>query len=111
MSTPTAAGMMAPFVGMTESDGAPDPEVDVRHDRHVRTHEGHRGYAVQLCARIVVEAHAGRPVLERNVEVVIDLHHRFTGGIVPRAWFFSYAAMSPTCSRGELTHSRMYPPG
>ena len=39
MSTPTAAGMIAPLVGMTEPTVAPRPKMDVRHHRDVAVDE------------------------------------------------------------------------
>ena len=52
MSTPTAAGMIAPSVGMTEPTVAPLPEVGVRHQRQVRVDERHRR-AVTACSRVL----------------------------------------------------------
>ena len=50
MSTPTAAGMIAPSVGITLPTVAPMPEVHVGHDRDLLVNEGHARDALHLRA-------------------------------------------------------------
>ena len=64
MSTPTAAGMIAPLVGITEPTVAPMPEVHVRHHRDVAVDERQRRHVAQLLARRVLDRHAVDPGLD-----------------------------------------------
>ena len=55
MSTPTAAGMIAPSVGMHRADGRALAQVRVGHQGDVRVDERHRGGALGLLAGAVLE--------------------------------------------------------
>ena len=66
MSTPTAAGMIALMVGITEPDGGADAEVHVGHRGDVVEDDRQPGGVLELAARLVLDRHAARPHLERH---------------------------------------------
>ena len=70
MSTPTAAGMIAPIGRDHRADGRALAQVGVGHQRQVRVDERHRGGALGLLAGVVLEDR--RPV----EQAFVDLLHR-----------------------------------
>ena len=66
MSTPTAAGMIAPTVGITLPTVAPMPEVDVRHRRDPPVDERQPRHVQELLLRLLLERHALHPSLHRH---------------------------------------------
>lgn len=63
ISTPTAAGMIAPFVGITLPMVAPIPQMDVRHCRDPLEDEAELRDIQELLARRVLKGNAFRPRL------------------------------------------------
>ena len=67
MSTPTAAGMMAPLVGITEPTVAPLPRCTSGIDGNVVVNERQPGDVEQLPTRGILDGHAVDPGLDGRI--------------------------------------------
>ena len=66
ISTPTAAGMIAPLRRHDAADGRTDAEVHVGHHRDVMKHDRQPRDVLELTARGILDADAMRPRLDRH---------------------------------------------
>jgi hypothetical protein len=66
ISTPTAAGMIAPFVGMTLPTVAPNSPVDIRHCSDPAKDERQLRHVEQLLLRRRINQHASSPSMNGN---------------------------------------------
>ena len=124
MSTPTAAGMMAPSRRDHAADRRALAEVRVRHEGQVRLHERHRRGRLGLPARAVLQqrrpavqlrpqllhSSSSLPAYRRSVGVALDLRQTRSGGPASLSLRSAPCASDSSCPRaGGSTSSASTP--